>query len=312
MLVWMRSSRKNKTVRHAFNNLLIKRFKNDVLINCMSLKEIIKHTLFLRLGKEIIVDNPVSAILFSLLSFKVTLWLQGTGAHESYQRRGSVFRFSILQLIDIVGLRLSDNVIFVSDYMEEIYVKNYPWLKGKTEVIYCSSDLKYNAREKIKNSFCYVGGVSTWQMIDDVLLFFNNIKKSNNDYKIYIVTRNVDEVLAKISKGKYEFLNDIVITSIEDRHEMENFLSSMEFGVLLREDNMINNVASPIKLAEYLSCDVNVITTTALTSFYRKIEKYDCGYLMGHTHSINSNDFSYMIYKKGNSLKMYNEVYSEL
>ncbi|MBT0322562.1 hypothetical protein, partial [Vibrio campbellii] len=154
--------------------------------------------------------------------------------------------------------------------------------------------------------------VSTWQMIDDVLLFFNNIKKSNNDYKIYIVTRNVDEVLAKISKGKYEFLNDIVITSIEDRHEMENFLSSMEFGVLLREDNMINNVASPIKLAEYLSCDVNVITTTALTSFYRKIEKYDCGYLMGHTHSINSNDFSYMIYKKGNSLKMYNEVYSEL
>ncbi|TOP40740.1 hypothetical protein, partial [Vibrio parahaemolyticus] len=69
-------------------------------------------------------------------------------------------------------------------------------------------------------------------------------------YKIYIVTRNVDEVLVKISKGKYEFLNDIVITSIEDRHEMENFLSSMEFGVLLREDNMINNVASPIKLAE--------------------------------------------------------------
>ncbi|MDD9174895.1 hypothetical protein PVK63_09360 [Aliivibrio sp. S2TY2] len=312
MLVWMRSSRNNKAVRHAFNNLLIRKFENSTLANCSSVKDIIDHTSFLRVGKEIVVDNPISAIIFSIFNFKVTLWLQGSGAHESYQRRHSILRFFLLQLIDAVGLTLSHDIIFVSDHMEDVYIKQYPWLKDKTEVLYCSSDLKYIKRDKIENSFCYVGGLSTWQMIDDTLLFFNNLKKYNNACKIYIITRNVDEVLAKISEREYFLLKNAVIKSIEDRLEMQNFLSAMQFGVLLREDNMINNVASPIKLAEYLSCDVNVITTTALTSFHENINQYKCGYIMNEERSILSCNFSYIKYREGNSLAMYNEVFDGL
>ncbi|MCT7551042.1 glycosyltransferase [Aliarcobacter butzleri] len=227
--------------------------------------------------------------LISYLMFKKVetfFWVQGVIPEESLMRNNSKLRFRILSFLERLSLNISDRHIFVSDYMVNFYKEKYKIKSKNYVVIPCSSDLIYTGVEKIKNSFCYIGGLSKWQKIGEALKIYSDIQNKLDNSEFHLITRDIEQ--AKVIIDKYENIKSkIKIYSLDNRKEIEETLSKMEFGFLLREDVPVNNVSSPIKLAEYLSCDVNVIISDSVYSYASYIKDYKAGIVVDKNFNLN-------------------------
>ena len=199
---------------------------------------------------------------------KIIFWVQGVVAEESYLKNGSKIKFNILKAIENICLKLSDAYIYVSPFMKDYYSKNKATNNKPYLIFPCISDLTYNSKPKTPNSFCYLGGMAKWQNFPTIVKMMNEINtiKPNSIFKI--ATPEIDTCQTILNKAATpELKNKIQICTLHTKKEVENFLSDCEYGFLIRDDILVNQVSSPIKLAEYLSCGVNVITTPAIRSY---------------------------------------------
>ncbi|MCF6243900.1 MAG: hypothetical protein L3J43_02555 [Sulfurovum sp.] len=240
---------------------------------------------------------------------KVYYWVQGAVPEESYMRHESKIRKKILSSVEYIGLKFSSYQILVSTYMKEFLGEKYR-MNFNSIIVPCTSDLQYMESKKEKDSYVYVGGLSAWQKFDQILLMFNKIIEENKNAKLYIATGETQqarrlfvEYLTKEAQGH------VTLQNIETREEMSDFLNTKEYGFLIREDDIVNNVASPIKLAEYLSTGVNVIISSALTSYAQEVENAGAGIMVENVEDIKKlKDFSSSV---TNALKLYDKTFSE-
>jgi hypothetical protein len=120
--------------------------------------------------------------------------------------------------------------------------------------------------------------MSAWQRFDAIVQMFNILAQTEPDATLHIATGELQTAQKIIQTYLNPQLRDrITLQSINNRATMENFLNTMQYGFLIREDDPVNNVSSPIKLAEYLSCGVNVIISSSVTSYAPLIESYEAG-----------------------------------
>ena len=261
--------------------------------------------------KEIFVPDMmggVFSILAKLKGKKIYYWMQGAVPEESYMRNGSRLRLTILSFIERVALKLANGYIFVSSYMKE-YIQNKHKSKFEPSIIVpCVSDLQYNGAIKERDSFVYIGGMSVWQRVDKMLLIFKEIKKSKKDAKFYIATNELQKAKELIDKTlPKELHSSIILTSFNKRDEIEEFLSTKEYGFLIRDDSIVNYVSSPIKLAEYLSCGVNVIVSSSVKSYAPLVKSYSAGVVV---NSNNKFDISKLNCNIDGALKLYSDIFS--
>ena len=50
-----------------------------------------------------------------------------------------------------------------------------------------------------------------------------------------------------------------IINVFTDYHNVPKYLSAADFGVIFRDDNLVNRVACPVKFVEYVACGLPVI-----------------------------------------------------
>lgn len=243
-------------------------------------------------SKEIFTISIFDTLEVKLMSYtsfkriKTFFWVQGVVPEESFMRNQSKLRFNILSFLEKLALKISDAHVFVSDYMVSFYKEKYNFKSMNYTIVPCSSDLKYTGIEKIRNSFCYIGGLSKWQKIEEALKIYSDIQNKLDNSEFHLITRDIEQ--AKVIIDKYENIKSkIKIYSLDNRKEIEETLSKMEFGFLLREDVPVNNVSSPIKLAEYLSCDVNVIISDSIYSYASYIKDYKAGIVVDKNFNLN-------------------------
>lgn len=220
-------------------------------------------------------DTLWLAPLQILLKISVYYWIQGVIPEESYLKHRSIMRKTILSALEKRAIAFSTYQIVVSSEMKRFLESKYA-LRLNSITVPCSSDLMYKNGEKIPDSFVYVGGMSAWQRFDIMLQMFNRIIGFKHDARLFVATGEQEKArelmglhLDPANRGK------VSIQSIDDRQKMEEFLNTMEYGFLIRDDDPVNNVSSPIKLAEYLSCGVNVIISDAVTSYAPLV--HSCG-----------------------------------
>lgn len=245
--------------------------------------------------------------------WKVAFWIQGLIAEESFIRNRSFTRKLLLEYLERKALQLSDYYIFASTEMQKHFEKNgIPNYSMRSFVIPCTSDVSAIAQTKrVKDSFCYIGGMSLWQLFPDTIRLMNLISQANSSAVFSIATRDLDACKKYINENSNSSLKDrITLTTLESRDDVSRFLSSHEFGLLLREDTPVNNVSSPIKLAEYLSCGVNVITTSAIRSYSSAIQ--DAGYIINLEKLRNDELALPFIYKGSQSaFQVYSRIFSD-
>ncbi|WP_220746852.1 hypothetical protein, partial [Shewanella colwelliana] len=181
--------------------------------------------------------------------------VQGAVPEESYLKNNNKIKMLVLSVVEFIAFKSTDELIFVSSYMCKYYIAKHSIKKPYT-VIPCSSTLKMrNKNLKIAGSYCYLGGMSRWQCFENIVDIATKILANQPNATFHVATKDT-EIAKKLINNSLLDMSRVSICSLTSKEEIEAFLSKMEFGFLIREDNLVNHVSSPIKLAEYLSMGV--------------------------------------------------------
>ena len=107
--------------------------------------------------------------------------------------------------------------------------------------------------------FIYCGSFAKWQQIDYSVKIFAEYQKNFELAASFLILSPgmPDDVIAYarklgVSEGK------IRVMKVE-HEEVSGYLNAADIGFLIREDCVVNRVASPTKLGEYLACGLPVI-----------------------------------------------------
>lgn len=221
--------------------------------------------------------NPMYVLkLIRITKLPIYLWKQGDTAAESFMAHHSYFRKWMLQIIDAYTLRKVTGIVYVSDAMKEYYESKYR-IRTRSVVIPCLSEFaeaKIGNVERVPDSFVYIGGLSVWQCFDEILQIYSKIRTEKSIF--HIITLKTDVARQKVIDVIGDDRN-IEIYGIQDRNLIPCILNKFQYGFLVREKDVVNQVAAPIKFLEYLSCGVNVIMTDAVPSYSKLVKENNIG-----------------------------------
>ncbi len=166
----------------------------------------------------------------------------------------------------------SEFVICQSENMIEHLRAKYPGTKAQFHPFQCSVRLelfqykeamreRYRKKLVLKDEtlFIYSGSFNKWQNIRyAVEIFAKYLKAGGASAKLLILSPSPgDEILDYgYSIGLTE--NEINILKVP-HEEVPGYLNAADIGFLIRDDSVVNRVASPTKLGEYLACGLPVI-----------------------------------------------------
>lgn len=188
-------------------------------------------------------------------------------------------------------IQVSDKVFCVSNILIQ-YHKN---LVGKTldsnkfflypcsadeRIFYYKDEVRRKMRKQLgvvnRTVIVYSGGLEMpWHVPKQVFGLFSRINKMYTNAFFLVLTN--DEEVAR----RYFFENsipeqDFLIESV-DNSKVYEYLNASDLGVLLRDDHLMNNVASPTKFAEYLMCGLPVIISPNVGDFSELVFKQSFG-----------------------------------
>lgn len=115
--------------------------------------------------------------------------------------------------------------------------------------------------------FVYCGQNQKWQMSEETIQIYKKIEQKTINAKLLILTNAVDEFNEIINK--YEIKNSIILQV--PYSDVPKYLDACDFGFCLRNDSIINLVASPTKVLEYVSRNVMPILTEYVGDFSRDL-----------------------------------------
>lgn len=167
----------------------------------------------------------------------------------------------------------ADFIICQSNAMKEHLIKKYTLgtpigvyrCAVDTNVFVYNDDVRRNIRQNLGYDdddvvFVYSGGMHPWQKVEDAILIFSYFHSVNPKSKFLIITKEQDAFLSIITKiNKNDLLSDITTVSL-NYNDVPSYLCAADVSFLLRDNHIMNAVASPTKLAEYLSCGLPVIS----------------------------------------------------
>lgn len=170
---------------------------------------------------------------------------------DNYKRFNKIEKFAVSNANIIIGVtKEMANHIIKKHNIKVKKVIILPILPGIKEF----SD---NIPQKKLRSIIYCGGLQKWQQVDKMLDY---VFKQNKDNDFVFLVPDPNKLIEQY-KDKYN--NDFpgIVESVES-HMVNEWYAKYSFGLVLREDIIVNNVACPTKLIEYFQNDVVPIVDT--------------------------------------------------
>jgi len=258
--------------------------------------------------KKINKDIPVISDLRGLVSQESLLCGKGGNLIRNYlfNLRGREF-----QKIEEYVVKESNFIFCVSrkfkEYLEEIYkisthkIAVVPSLVD-TRSFFFNPEVRARKREELgierRIAFVYNGSTVKWQLPEVTVAFFKKIKEMIPEAFLLFLTNDVS-----CARRYFEGMDrrDYLLTSAPHR-EVPAYLNAADMGILLREKNLVNRVASPIKFGEYLCCGLPVIITQGVGDTEEIIEEHRIGILL---------DLEDMKIEKSNMIQLINNIERE-
>lgn len=187
----------------------------------------------------------------------------------------------------------ANSIICVSNKLKNLIVEKYKCDPQKINVIPCLADdnifyYSEEIRQKIRNEknlndkfvFVYAGGIGSWHYSDTVFKIVSEINRKFNNIFFIALTPNVKE--AEEYSRKYSFNGNILIKSAAQKEVFE-FLNAADMGLLLREYDPLNIVASPTKFAEYYLTGLPVMISDNIGDYSELVAKEKIGILLSNS-----------------------------
>ena len=124
----------------------------------------------------------------------------------------------------------------------------------------------------------YAGGGSKYQMIPQMLRIWAELQELDGIHFLVLLSEQpvggggpaLDEV---------RFANPLDIRSVS-RDEAISLMAAADVGFMLRQENQVNRVASPIKFGEYLASGLGIVTSPGVGDVSRIVEEQGLGILV--------------------------------
>lgn len=119
----------------------------------------------------------------------------------------------------------------------------------------------------------YSGGLHVWQNIDEMLDLIS-IKKNDENVVYLFLVNDKDGMVKKLNEKKINkriFVDSVLPT------ELKYYYTLADYGFVLREDNVVNRVANPTKLIEYLFYCITPIVKLKEIGDFEKYNYYKIG-----------------------------------
>ncbi len=183
--------------------------------------------------------------------------------------------------------------IAVSNKLVDYWKTSYRFMSTNYSVIPCtlSADMptSYHVDEvnNIRNHFkiadtepllVYSGSSAGWQsfgLLEDTL---TKALEQNSSLKLLMLYQPTQaEHLMKQFPGR-------VFNEWLPANEVHDYLAAADYGLLIREESVTNEVSSPVKFAEYLAAGLPVIISNHIGDFSAFVQDKNCGSLATSTN----------------------------
>lgn len=171
----------------------------------------------------------------------------------------------IFEWIEKKVMHHSYKLIAVTETMENYYTQKYPFTKNKFLCISIFANKRAVPQNlRCRNGVVYSGGTQKWQCVDKMVEL---IKETSNMYDWVILTGNPTYF--------HNIENCQVVVKSVSPEEVVRYYENNTFGIILREDDIVNRVACPTKLVEYVQTGlIPVVLSPMIGDFYRYDYKY--------------------------------------
>jgi len=188
----------------------------------------------------------------------------------------------IFRGIEKIVVNKSDSIVVVSERFKEYLLTQYGTsiikkisiINNKTVIPY----LNGLELEKIKSNADYIGvysgSAASWQNVNGMIELFKIAFNMFGNIRIKILTWQKERFINKLSNSGLK--HKIEILSLEQEKVFDNLIRC-NFGIIFRENNLISNVSSPLKFAEYLAAGLPVLVNEGIGDTEDIISKYNIG-----------------------------------
>jgi len=179
-----------------------------------------------------------------------------------------------------------------ASFQENVPVSVIPCCADMQHFSLTNNEQKKKAREnlEIKNAqlvLSYLGSVGTWYMLEEMLLFFKEVKKKYPDAKFLFITHTprqmIDQHIAQLNLEPKDF----IITQAA-RKEVPGLIKASDINISFIKPVYSKISSSPTKLGEVLSMGIPVIVNVGVGDVEETVNNANAGYVL---HDFKEEDF---------------------
>ena len=121
----------------------------------------------------------------------------------------------------------------------------------------------------------YSGGIGKWQSFEKIVYLTDNLLSKQHNIEILFLTKE-NGLLKRLIKKYPRRVKRLWVNP----DQVNDVLSKCDYGLLIRDDKITNNVASPVKFAEYLNAGLSVLISPKIGDFSEFVQSNDCGIIV--------------------------------
>lgn len=214
--------------------------------------------------------------------------------------------FAHIYYTEYKTVSIADRIFSVSNVLKKYFFTNYNTEPKKVFIYPCLSDAsKFYFDEQIrlktrielgfndKNQvYLYAGGVAgDYHIINNIFEFYNYISNKNPDARFLLLSK--DNLAIEEKLKQYPILKKTLTYKSVSNNEMINYLNAADFGLLFRDNVLMNNVASPSKFAEYMLSGLPCIISEGVGDYTEFCRNEGVGVVVNETEMNNWDIFDY-------------------
>ena len=163
------------------------------------------------------------------------------------------------------GYNTNNHVIIPSCSSKKLTFKNNP------------EDFSFSKKDII---IVFSGTTSKWHSFSIMISHFEIFLEKNKNVKVLILSK-LNNIISDLQS---RYPNRVIVKWVPPEN-ISSLLSLADYGYVFREQSVTNQVASPVKVAEYLSCGLKVLISKNLGDYSEIIEKNDLGLVIHDNNS---------------------------
>lgn len=198
--------------------------------------------------------------------------------------------------------KLANKIFVVSNALKRYFVDTYhsnpekfvayPCLSS-SEKFYYSDELRSSTRKELgfeekNNVYVYSGGiVNSYHIPEAFLKIFEKICVQDDYARLLIIAKQKTKEMLNIIQRNDLIKDKIIIKEAVPNKDVVKYLNAADFGFLIRDNIIVNNVASPSKYAEYILCGLPTIISESLHDWAEYCKKHNAGYILSNADLLN-------------------------